>query len=35
MIRTKINKMETKKATEKKNETKTWFFEKIAVDVKS
>ena len=33
MIRTKANKMETKKATGKKNETRTWFFEKTAVDV--
>ena len=29
MIRTDINERETKKATEKINETKRWFFEKI------
>ena len=29
MIRTEINGLETEKATEKINETKRWFFEKI------
>ena len=29
MNRTDINEIETKKATEKINETKRWFFEKI------
>ena len=29
MIRTEINGIETEKATEKINETKRWFFEKI------
>ena len=29
MIRAEINEIEMKKTTEKINETKTWFFEKI------
>ena len=29
MIRAEINEIETKKTTEKINETKSWFFEKI------